>query len=182
MGRNKLLLEVEGEPVIVRAVRRATAAGLNPVIVVLGHEADLVEAALHGLDCTTVHNVEFARGKNTSVELGIAMVPPDVSAALVLLPDMPLVTSQMLELLVERRRATRSPLVVSRYGDVAAPPILYDRWLFSEFDGSAGEACGKRILRTHRDEAVFVDWPEVALTDLDSPADYEMIVGQSMGR
>ncbi len=182
MGRNKLLLEVEGEPVIVRAVRRARAAGLDPVIVVLGHEADRVEVALHGLDCTTVHNVEFTRGKNTSVELGIAAVPPDVFAALVLLPDMPLVTSQMLELLVERHRATGSPLVVSRYGDVTAPPMLYDRSLFSEFAGSDGEACGKRILRAHRDEAVFVDWPEVALIDLDSPADYALIVGQSMAR
>jgi molybdenum cofactor cytidylyltransferase len=179
MGRNKLLLEVEGEPVIVRAVRRAQAAGLNPVIVVLGHEAERVEAALDGLDCTTVHNLEFARGKNTSVELGIAMVPADASAALVLLPDMPLVTSQMFELLVERYRTTGSPLVVSRYGDVTAPPMLYDRSLFFEFDGSVGEACGKRILRTHREKAVFVDWPEVALTDLDSPADYELITGQS---
>ena len=95
---------------------------------------------------------------------------------------MPLVTSQMLELLVERHRATGSPLVVSRYGDVTAPPMLYDRSLFSEFADSDGEACGKRILRAHRDEAVFVDWPEVVLIDLDSPADYELIVGPLAAR
>ena len=49
MGRNKMLLELEGEPLVRRAARRALEAGLTPVVVVLGHEADRARAALAGL-------------------------------------------------------------------------------------------------------------------------------------
>ena len=49
LGLNKLLLELEGEPVLRRTVRRASEAGLDPVIVVLGFEADNARAALAGL-------------------------------------------------------------------------------------------------------------------------------------
>lgn len=72
MGRNKLLLELNGETVVHRAARTAHAAGLAPVVVVTGHERDAVEAALHGLPCRTVHNSEHAQGQHTSVGAGIA--------------------------------------------------------------------------------------------------------------
>ena len=70
MGRNKLLLEVGGEPVVGRAVRSARDAGLDPVLVVVGHEADRVRAAIADLPVTTVTNPEPARGIHTSLRVG----------------------------------------------------------------------------------------------------------------
>ena len=69
MGRNKLLLELDGEPVIRRAVGRAIDAGLSPVIVVLGFEADRVREVLSGLTHREVVNTEFEAGINSSVQL-----------------------------------------------------------------------------------------------------------------
>src|SRR6266566_6270594 len=53
-GRNKMLLQLEGESLLRRAARRAVAAGLSPVIVVLGHEVDRARAELKGLACQSV--------------------------------------------------------------------------------------------------------------------------------
>ena len=175
MGRNKLLLELDGEPVIRRAVGRALDAGLSPIIVVMGFEADRVRGALSGLTHHEVINTDFEAGINSSVRLGIAAVPDQAIAAVVMLPDMPFVTTSMLETLMARYRESEAPLVISRYGDVNAPPMLHGRLLFPEFDRPDGEGCGKHVVRRHRDDAVVVECDPAALADLDVPEDYERV-------
>jgi molybdenum cofactor cytidylyltransferase len=175
MGENKLVLVLEGETVLARAVRRALAAGLDPVIVVLGHEAEGAEKLLEGLPCRIVVNPDYARGMNSSARAGIAAVPADAAAAVVVLADMPLVTAEMIAAAVERFRESGAPLVISEYGGVQAPPTLYARSLFGEVGSPEGEGCGKRVIRRHRAEASVLEWPAAALADLDRIEDYERI-------
>lgn len=198
MGRNKLLLELDGEPVVRRAARTASAAGLDPVVVVTGHEHEAVTARLHDLGVTTVNNTEHAKGTHTSVAAGVSALGAsalgtsahgasglgasahgasalgdDCAAAVVILADMPFVTAAMLRDVVALYRRSRAPLVVSRYGgDVTAPPILYDRSLFGEL-ARMDARCGRAVVRRHLDSAVMADWPTEAARDLDRPADYE---------
>jgi CTP:molybdopterin cytidylyltransferase MocA len=173
MGRNKLLLELEGERVIRRAVRRTLEAGLDPTLVVLGHDADEVRGALAGLPCRPVLNPDWADGMSVSLRAGIAQVPPAAIAAVVVLADMPLVTTEMIAELALRYRRGAAPLVASEYGGVLAPPTLYGRALFPELAVVDAHGCGKHVVKRHRAEAEVVAWPMRALTDLDFPADYE---------
>src|SRR5438270_4865472 len=178
MGRNKLFLQLGGTSVLRRAVAAALEAGLDPVIVVLGHESDRARAELAGSSCTTLVNPEYARGMNTSVGAGVAAVPGDAIGAVLMLADMPLVDAGMLRALIERHRESSAPLVVSTYGDVLAPPILYGRALFPELSALDPEGCGKRVVKQHRGEAVELSWPPSALSDLDVPEDVERVRAQ----
>src|SRR2546422_574411 len=67
---------------------------------------------------------------------------------------------------------TPAPLVVSRYEDITAPPLLFRRALFAELLAWTGEGCGKTVVQRHRDEALFMDWPAEALMDVDTPEDF----------
>lgn len=173
LGRNKLLLSLDGESLVRRAAKAALEAGLEPVVVVLGHEADRVAQELSGLPVETVVNPDHARGVNTSLRAGVAGVPGEAAAVVVLLADMPLVTAAMVARLVDEHRRTRAPLVVSDYGGVHAPPTLYARPLFPELGGPEGDGCGKRVVRQHADEAVRVSWPPDRLADVDREEDWE---------
>ena len=175
MGRNKLFFELDGETLLRRVVRRAIGAGLDPVIVVVGHEGERAGTELSGLSCTTVVNPDHAEGINRSLQTGISHVPERARAAVVMLADMPFVTSSMVAGLVTHYRESTAPLVISAYGDVNAPPMLYDRALFPELQRMTGEGCGRQVVRRHRHEAVAVPWPEAALRDIDVPEDYERI-------
>ena len=176
MGRNKLLLELDGETVVRRAARTAIEAGLSPVIVVTGHAREAVEGQLHGLGCSIVFNGEHLAGTHTSVAVGIGAVGAGCAAAVVILADMPLVTAAMLRALVARYRASRPLLVASRYGgEINAPPILYDRRLFGELRRMDAR-CGREVVRRHRHEAVEIEWPAQAGRDLDNPGDYRRIL------
>ena len=171
MGKNKLFLRLGGSTVLRRAVGTAEAAGLEPVLVVLGHESERARAELADLSCTAVLNSDYARGMNTSLRAGISAVPEDAVAAVVLLADMPLVTAEMVRELVDRWRASSAPLALSLYGDVVAPPILYAKSLFPELRALEADACGKRVIQQHRGEALEVSRTAAALDDLDVPAD-----------
>ncbi len=181
MGENKLLLRLDGEALVARASRRALAAGLDPVLVVLGHEAERVRRELDGVACRPVFNPDHASGQASSFRAGIAAVPEGAPAAVVVLADMPHVTAEMIAALVARHRETRAPLVVSEYGGVAAPPTLYDRSLFAEIRGMSGEGCGRQIVRRHRAEAETVAWPAQWLADLDEPGDLERLRAGASG-
>jgi molybdenum cofactor cytidylyltransferase len=181
MGRNKLLLDLDGEPLVRRAVRAALEAGLGHVLAVLGHEAERVGEALAGLSCHTVVNPEHAGGVRLSLQAGIREVPPVAAAAVVILADMPFVTADMIRAVADRYREGGAPLVVSEYGEVNAPPTLYDRALFPELLTMTGEGCGKQVVRHHKHEAAVVRWPEVALSDVDVPEDYERVRAQLVG-
>jgi molybdenum cofactor cytidylyltransferase len=176
MGQDKLLLRLDGESVLRRAVRRALAAGLDPVIVVLGHGANpRVRDELAGLAVHPVVNPDPSRGIQTSRQVGIAAVPREACAAVLLLADMPFVTEEMIAALVRRYRESTAPLVISEYGEVQAPPTLYGRSLFSELLAAEGDEGAKRVIQRHAGEAVVVAWPAAALADLDRPEDYERL-------
>ncbi len=173
MGENKLLFRLDGETLVARAVRRAAEAGLDPVLVVVGHDAARVERALEGCPCRIVVNAAHASGQDSSFRAGIAAVPPAASAAVVLLADMPHVTAAMIAALLERHRATGAALVVSDYDGVSAPPTLYGRALFSEI--VEGSGCGRDVVRRHRAEAETVAFPAERLADLDEPSDVDRL-------
>lgn len=175
MGRTKQLLPVEGEPMVRRAARRAIAAGLSPVVVVLGHDADRVRAALVGLAVSVATSPDPEGPTSGSLHAGLRALGPEVTAAVILLADMPHVTETMLGALVERARSRGAALEVSRYGEVLAPPLLFPRALWPELLAWHGEGCGKAVVRAHLDEASVHDWPVATLQDVDTPTDYEAL-------
>lgn len=181
MGSNKLLLRLGGESVLRRAARRGLEAGLSPLLVVLGHEAERTRRELHGLDCQIVINWRYEDGISSSRTAGLAALPTSTPAAVMMLADMPRVSAEMIATVVTRWRETGAPLVISQYnetdgdtgGGAIAPPFLYDRVLFPELLALSGGSCGQRVIKNHLDQAVVVRWPAAALADLDVPADYE---------
>ena len=172
MGRNKMLLKLEGETLVRRAVRVALAAGLAPVVVVVGFEEERVRRELEGLDCQTATNPDYTGPTSGSLHVGLHALAPDVGAAAVMLADMVHVSADILRGLVAASKASAAHLFVSRYGDVTAPPLMFRRPLFRELLEWHGEGCGKAVVRAHAHEAIYLDWPTGALEDVDTPEDF----------
>jgi len=175
MGSNKLLMRLDGESLLRRAARAALAGGIEPLLVVVGHEEERARGELAGLDCQPVVNPIYQEGIATSLKAGVRALPAAAGAAVVMLADMPLVSGEMIAALVARWRAGDEPLVISEYdsveGPVNAPPMLYDRALFGELLASDDGRCGRQVVKRHRHEAGVLPWPESALADVDVPDD-----------
>jgi molybdenum cofactor cytidylyltransferase len=176
MGDNKMLRTIDGETLVHRAVRRAAEAGLSPLITVVGRDAGLVRAAVADLACDVIPNPAFEGPTSGSLHLGLQALPGDVGAAVVILADMVMVTAAMLHAVAEGARRGDTPLVVSRYGGVLAPPLVFRRRLFPELLARHGEGCGKQVALRHHADATFIDWPEAAIFDVDSPEDFATLL------
>lgn len=181
MGRNKLLLELAGESLVRRTVRTAAAAGLDPVLVVLGHEAERVEAEILGLPCHTVLNPDYRLGIGSSLRVGAARAAEAAEALVVLLADMPFVDAGLVARVLARHREDGAPLVVVRYGEREAPPTLFGRALYGELLATPDGEGGRPVVDRHRVEAVFVDAPGEALRDVDRPADLALLERPAQG-
>jgi molybdenum cofactor cytidylyltransferase len=175
MGTNKLLLAIEGEPMVRRTVRRALDAGCSPVVVVTGHEAERVSEALVGLEVVFAASADPTGPTSGSLHAGLRALPVACEAAVVMLADMVEVSASMVRDLISAAAASAAPLVVSQYGEVNAPPLLFRRVLWPELLAWSGEGCGKQVVNAHRAEAIVLTWPERALQDVDTPADYEAV-------
>lgn len=179
MGSNKLLFELDGESVIRRAVRRALAGGLSPLVVILGHESDRVWKEIEDLPCEWGLNPLYREGINTSLKAGVMAVRGfKAKAAMVMLADMPFVTAEMIAAMIARYRQSTAPLVISDYEGVNAPPMVYDQSLFLELLRMEGEGCGRQVVKRHKSEAEVLAWPASALQDLDVPEDYARVRGE----
>lgn len=177
MGRNKMLLQVDGVPMVRRAALVAIEAGASPVVVVVGNDEQQVRDALSGLDCTFAVNLDFTGPTSTSLHAGLRALDERVDATIVMLADMVRTSSEMLRALITSVETGDAPLAVSRYGDVLAPPLLFRRSLWPELLLWHGEGCGKVVVKVHQHEAMMHDWPADALRDIDTPDDYRELTG-----
>ena len=175
---NKLLVEVDGQAMVVTAVRQAIAAGLNPVIVVTGHERERIETALDDLSVTFVHNPAYNQGLSTSLARGISAVPASSDAALVCLADMPRVNARVLE----RVTAAYDPLegrsiCVPTWHGKRGNPILWDKRYFAQIAEVSGDIGARHLLGEFQDQIAEVALEDACvLNDIDSPADLDALL------
>jgi molybdenum cofactor cytidylyltransferase len=168
---NKLLVEIDGKPMARRVVETALAAGVAPVVVVLGHQAERVRAALAGLPVTTVDNPDFADGLSTSLKAGVAALPSDIEGALVCLGDMPLVAPGDIARLLAAFNPTegRAIVVPTRRGK-RGNPVLWGRRFFAEMRDVAGDTGAKHLIGAYPELVAEVEMPgDAVLVDIDTP-------------
>ncbi len=168
MGRPKMLLPLDGAPLVARAVWPLLEAGLSRVVVVVGAEADGVRAALPSDPAVVaVANPRWQAGMASSLRVGLAACAP-ADAVVVALGDQPSVTGAVVTRLLAA--ASGGPLVVSTHEDRVVHPILFGRELFAELEALEGDVGAREVVRRHLARAVRVAGE--APRDLDTPDDY----------
>jgi molybdenum cofactor cytidylyltransferase len=181
MGRAKATLPLDGDDTfLTRIVRTLVEAAVGDVVVVVGHEKDVVTASFapSGLPARFVENRDYDRGQLSSLVTGLAVVDrPGVGAVLVTLVDVPLVSASTVRAVIERYRQTRAPVVRPTSGSRHGHPLLIDRSLFPLLRAAEPGAGAKSIVRAHASPVGDVEVAdEGAFTDIDTRDDYERFV------
>jgi len=170
---NKLLLQIDGKPMISHVVEAALASQVSQTYVVTGHEADAVESVIAEVEAEVVRNPSFATGLSTSLAAGMRRILASgpFDGAIVLLGDMPGVTQDHLDRLIgsfdpARGRAICLPAFVGRRRN----PVLFARRFFQEMTEIVGDV-GARSLIENNEALVFeVAFDEQAIVDdIDTP-------------
>lgn len=173
-GKPKQLLDYHGEAFVRRVAKTALTAGLNPVVVVTGANAELVDAAVRDLPVMIVRNEMWREGQATSVRVGLCE-GRETGGAIFLLVDQPQVTAHVLEALKSRHAKGLFPIVVPLAADRRANPVLFDRVTFPELMKLEGDIGGRAVMRQFPLE--YVPWhDESLLFDVDNEDDYRKLM------
>lgn len=187
MGRAKATLPLEGDDTfLTRIVRTLLEAGVDDVVVVVGHEADTIvsDFSASGLPARFVLNQDYDRGQLSSLVAGLGVVDrPGVAGVLVTLVDVPLVSADTVRAVLDRYRRTHAPIVRPTSGSRHGHPLLIDRSLFDALRAADPEAGAKPIVRAHASAEGDVEVAdEGAFLDIDTAEEYARAVsGRSSG-
>jgi molybdenum cofactor cytidylyltransferase len=167
---NKLLADIGGKPMVRRVVEAVVASRARPTLVVTGHQASSVVAALAGLEVAFVDNPDYAVGLSSSLKVGIGAVPASADGALVLLGDMPQITAAHIDRLIAAFAAEDGAVIVPTHEGRRGNPVLWPRARFAEMLQLEGDAGAKRLMAAHAGDVREVDLGTDAIfADVDTP-------------
>ncbi len=170
-AHNKLLVPIDGKPMLRHILDALIEAGIGERVVVTGHERDAV-ANLVGCDARLVYNADYAQGLSTSLATGMAALGEDIDGALVCLGDMPRIRASHLRALIaafapEKGQRIVVPTVQGKRGN----PVLWSRRFFAEMGQIEGDVGARHLIGTYGDQVVEVAMDDgAALLDIDTPA------------
>jgi molybdenum cofactor cytidylyltransferase len=172
MGQdNKLLAPVDGRPMVAHVVDAMLASRGSPVIVVTGHEADRVRAALADRPVQWCHNPDYAEGLSTSLRAGLEALP-EVEGVLVALGDMPRIKAAQIDRLIAAFHPTEgSAICVPTVRGKRGNPVLFATRFLPEMRQVSGDVGARHLIGAHADEVVEIEMDDDApLLDIDTPA------------
>jgi molybdenum cofactor cytidylyltransferase len=179
-GLPKGALDFDGSPLVLRAVRTAVEAGMDPVVVVSGYGSAELEKIL-GSDhpYPIAYNPDWQEGQATSIRAGLQYLQEGASgnfnAVIFMLVDQPFVTPELLNKLVELHQTQLSPIVAPLVDGTRANPVLFDRVTFSELMRLQGDMGGRAIMGYFPHS--WLPWlDERVLLDIDTPEDLERCI------
>jgi molybdenum cofactor cytidylyltransferase len=168
--QNKLLADLGGVPMVRRVAETALRSKARPLLVVTGHQAAEVAAALSGLGVTFVANPDYATGLASSLKAGIRAAPAECDGAAVLLGDMPRIAADHVDRLIDAFVEAPECIVVAVHGGRQGNPVLWPRRYFAELLQLEGDAGAKRLIGAYREDMREVEVATDAIfADVDTP-------------
>jgi molybdenum cofactor cytidylyltransferase len=183
MGSHKLLLPYLGRPIVNWVLAAACASQADPIIIVLGHEAQQVDAALQAERWfLAIHNPWYVDGISTSLRIGLAATPKDVHGAIILLGDQPLITPEIINAMIAESACDPDAIVAASYQGRRGNPVLFPRQYFADLEAITGDEGGRSVLARYRERVRRVEITDaLAGFDVDTPEEYQTLVtGQTL--
>ena len=171
MGRQKLLLQLQGKPVVRWSVEHIVGR-VEDVVVVTGPDDTAIRQALEGLTVRFVVNPRPQDGQGTSIATGIAALKPWTAAALIALGDQPRMPRAVVPALFEALRRSRKAIVAPVYQGVQGTPVLFSSAVFAELRALKGDAGARAVVKENPERVEPVAFDLAMPPDVDTPEDY----------
>ena len=181
MGKLKQLLPFQGRTLLEGSLRQAVEAGFDPIVIVLGAQAEIIREAFLEGRARIIENVAWQLGMGSSLAAGFRYLESshaDVDAAAVLLADQPLVRANHLLQMARLLASQDVSAVAAEYNSTTGVPAIFTRQHFETL-ANVDPATGARgLLRSPGLNVAKFPLPEAA-ADIDTPEDFARLVGQS---
>ncbi len=170
-GRDKLIEDVDGTPLLRRQALRAVATGAHVAVTLPDYDHPRARS-LAGLPVQLIAVPDAAEGMSASIRRGVGMLPRGLKAVIILPADMPEIETEDIKKLIDGFTALPFPLLQQATTEDGKPghPVLFPEDCFMALQTLTGDQGARDILRTNAHRVRQISIPERrALTDLDTP-------------
>ena len=172
-GGTKQLERFHGKPLVQHAIDAAAAAGVEEIVVVVGHDAERVREAVElpaGARVTV--NDRYAEGQSTSLAAGLRALGASSDAAIVLVADQPGIEARHARALIDAfgEAAGEPEIVRIRFRDGPGPALLA-RSVWDEAASLTGDVGARALFEADPRRVRWVELDEEAPPDVDRPED-----------
>ncbi|MFO7459649.1 MAG: nucleotidyltransferase family protein [Desulfatiglandales bacterium] len=187
MGTPKQLLPIGRSTLLDHVLAAALQSNLERVILVLGFMAQAIMKGLKSnLDhpkLEVVQNQDYAQGISTSLIAGLSAVEKDADGVMVILGDMPRVSSGLIDFLLQSYEQSRFSLAALTSGGKRSHPVIIGRHFFSSLLELRGDEGAKALFLEHADQVLLVEpFEEYDDRDIDTREDYMALTRDLKGR
>jgi molybdenum cofactor cytidylyltransferase len=171
MGQDKALLTYGGRTFLEIIVATLHEAGMERVVVVLGHHAEQIQGAVTLEGAEIVINRDYARGQTSSLQAGLRAL--ERAAVVLCLVDHPLVSADTVRRLIASFRQSGAPVVIPTFRNQRGHPVVISRALFEELLRLSPDEGANTVIRKYRNATTLVEvGDEGILIDVDNPDAY----------
>ena len=175
LGKPKQNLVFKGKTLLQRAIETAVASVCEPVIVILGGNAEIIEPTIKNYDVHIIHNPDWEEGMSSSIRAGISellKLAPDVQSVILMLCDQPHTDTYLLNHLVMANG--KQGITVCAYNNTIGPPVLFDAVYFKELLMLKGAEGAKKVIHKYPDKVGEILFPHGSI-DIDTIEDFEKL-------
>lgn len=122
-GSNKLLFNIQNQPLVRRTAQRLLEAGLEDVLVIVGHQADQVTAVLEDLPVRCIFNQQYQQGRMHSVHVGWEHIPHDAEGVLICPADLPHLEVIDIQQVISEFQRLKNALIIPHFNHQRGHPI-----------------------------------------------------------
>lgn len=181
MGYPKALLPLGGHTFLTHILKTVQEIGFSNPLVILGKNADLIQPSIQNWPALVRINPDPDRGQLSSIQLGLLSLQSSAQAGMIWPVDQPAVSAELVRKLTQLFIHSESMIAYPKHGDKHGHPAIFHRALFQEFMVTPLEEGPKNILLRHQTQTVELPTIEAAaVQDIDTPADYEALTGESI--
>ncbi len=177
MGTDKALLTYRRRTFLEAILSTCREAGLDRLVVVLGHHTREIQHAVNLEGAQVVVNQNYRRGQTSSLQAGLkALETAEPEAIVLCLVDHPAVSAETIRKLVAAFQPPRSPLAIPTFQGQHGHPVLIGRPLFGELKKLSPDEGANAVIRKYRHltKYIEVDDPGILL-DIDDPETYRRL-------
>jgi molybdenum cofactor cytidylyltransferase len=171
MGRQKLLLNLHGKPVVRWAVERLVPH-VQDIVVVTGQDDAPIREALSGLPVRFAVNPEPQAGQGSSIAVGVGALKPWTRAVLIALGDQPQISEAVIPRLLETFARSGKAIVAPVYRSTQGTPVVFSSEVFAELRALTGDAGARSVVGARPERVERVAFDEPMPPDVDTPEDY----------
>lgn len=180
---NKLLMDIEGQPMIYHCVEQLRQSHLSEIIVVTGHEKEKMNKCLEPFenDIKIIFNERFREGQTSTIQTGVAACSPQLDAIMVCLADMPLLSASHVGELIRffNKMSFEHEEVICRprvLGQVGHPVVLHHSFV-KEINSCTDPTGCKSVLQSNSGHLYFFESEDMAyVSDIDNFRDYTQLI------